>query len=359
MQILAIRSDDAFEQADALTAALKRSVQRAPGWTLTAGEFSLEVLVAALDCAEPPDDACLAEIANRTKSQHFVYGSLYRIGKGVRAELHAWRAGKQKTLQLDYSDNLVEPADDALINIARLALANLIALDAGKVEIEVDVDRSSIRWSGREVAVVTGGKGSLVLPAGKQTLTVKNEQYRDEKTTVDVVEGETATVSIRFVPPTPEELALAAPPVVEEETGGVSTRLALGYTGVGLGAALLAGGVFAAVDVSGKSDDADLAEYRGSLAPNQDACVEARAGTEIPGAPPPGGIADLCDSADTLTTLQYVFFGLGAAALGTGTYFLLSGDDEEDVASGSALGKPQLRARVGQASAEVDLSVSF
>ncbi len=180
LQILAIRSDDAFEQADALTAALKRAVQRAPAWQLPPGDFSLEVLVAALDCSDPPNAACLAEIANRTKSSHFLYGSLYRIGKGVRADLHVWQAGEQTSLQFDYSDNLVEPADDALINISRLALANLVGLDAGKVEVEVDLDPTTLRWNGREIAVATGGKASLVLPAGDHTLVAQSLGHRDE-----------------------------------------------------------------------------------------------------------------------------------------------------------------------------------
>lgn len=354
LQILSIRSDDAFEQADALTAALKLVVQRAPGWQVPPGDFSLEVLVAALDCTDPPNAGCLAEIANRTKSGHFVYGSLYRIGKGVRADLHVWHAGEQTPLQFDYSDNLVEPADDALFNLARLALANLLGLDAGTVAVEVDKDPTTLRWNGRPVGVITGGKGSLVLPTGEHELVAEAVGHRDEKLTVTVVEGETTNVSVLFVPPPPVEEP--APVVVAEEaSGGVSTRTALGYTSVGLGAALIAGGVFAAVDVQGKSDDADLASYRAALAPSQDACVEARAGKVLPGAPAPAGVAELCDSADTLTALQYVFFGLGAAAVGTGAYFLISADDSEE--SGS--GRPQLRARVGHDSAKLDLTLAF
>ncbi len=354
LQILSIRSDDAFEQADALTSALKLSVQRAPGWQVPPGDFSLEVLVAALDCTDPPNAGCLAEIANRTKSNHFVYGSLYRIGKGVRADLHVWQAGEQTSLQFDYSDNLVEPADDALFNLARLALATLLGLDAGTVAVAVDMDPTTLRWNGRPVGVITGGKGSLVLPTGEHALVAEALGHRDEKVTVTVVEGETTTLSIRFVPPPPvEEPALVV--VADEASGGISTRTALGYTGIGLGTALIVGGVFAAVDVQSKSDDAELASYRAALARSQDACVEARAGKVLPGAPAPGGVAELCDSADTLTALQYVFFGLGAAAVGTGAYFLISADDSEE----SAAGRPQLRARVGHDSAKVDLTLAF
>ena len=54
LQVIALGSPDAWENAKALTGALRRAVIRADGLSLASGEFSLEVLTAALDCPEPP-----------------------------------------------------------------------------------------------------------------------------------------------------------------------------------------------------------------------------------------------------------------------------------------------------------------
>src|SRR5688500_13647972 len=67
--VLTVQTLDAFEQADALTTALKRAVEDAPGWSAakTEKDYALQVLVLSLGCTDPPDAACEERIAQEIK----------------------------------------------------------------------------------------------------------------------------------------------------------------------------------------------------------------------------------------------------------------------------------------------------
>jgi hypothetical protein len=97
-----------------------------------------------------------------------------------------------------------------------------------------------------------------------------------------------------------------------------------GWAAIGVGGLLVAGGVYSSVKVKAIEEDPAMQSYRAQFAKGQNACTEAERGTERPGAAAPGEVADLCSEARTYQALQYLLFGLGSVAVGTGALILLT-----------------------------------
>jgi hypothetical protein len=127
VQVLTMASEDSYEQAQALTIALKRAVTRTEGWSLAKGDFSLEVMTAALGCSIPPDTGCQKRIADKANINRYVWGTVAKSGKKeVVAVLRLYENGEQKSdTEIKYASNLTDPSDDTLLNIAYDAFAKL------------------------------------------------------------------------------------------------------------------------------------------------------------------------------------------------------------------------------------------
>src|SRR5690349_15117081 len=92
IHVVAIRSDSSYDQADALTAAIRSRVRALKGYSLGDGDFALEVLMLGLKCGDVADDACQGKIANQIHADRFVWGTVEHApaNKQVVAELHLW-----------------------------------------------------------------------------------------------------------------------------------------------------------------------------------------------------------------------------------------------------------------------------
>jgi len=99
-----------------------------------------------------------------------------------------------------------------------------------------------------------------------------------------------------------------------------------GWGAIGVGGLMMAAGVYSTVKVRAINDSPELSGYRSAFRSSQNVCVEADRGTIVPGQASPGEISDLCAEARTFEALQYVFFGLGTVAAGTGVLILLTDD---------------------------------
>src|SRR5262249_10483598 len=88
--VVTVQSTDVDEQAEGLTKALRAAVRSTPGWSLSEGDYSLEVIALELHCAEPPDATCQSRIADQIKADRYVWGMLKRRGGNVVGELHLW-----------------------------------------------------------------------------------------------------------------------------------------------------------------------------------------------------------------------------------------------------------------------------
>src|SRR5690349_6505730 len=96
--VLAVRTDDSDDQADALTLALRARVRVAAGWSLLDTNQSFETLSIALRCPPRPDGACLQRIGDQLKTDKYIWGTMRKRTAGqVIAELHLWSRGKPGT----------------------------------------------------------------------------------------------------------------------------------------------------------------------------------------------------------------------------------------------------------------------
>ncbi len=281
LQVIAIQSDDADDQADALTSALRSRVRALHGFSLADGDYALEVLTLGFKCGEVPDESCQATIGDHIHADRYIWGTLKRskTSRQVTADLHFWSRGRPGIRsQVIYSDNLTTPGDDVLKRLADDMLAKLL---------------------GTKKAAPTPAPGtSPPAVAASPALTT------------------TALTSRPAGAPITEEPA-------PEEHGSDGHRTA-GWAGVGLGGVLIAAGLYSVVRVHDIDTNDRFDLYRKGFASGDDICDKARAGqtSTVVGAATPTEMQDLCSEATTFQMLQYVFFGLGAVSAGAGVYLL-------------------------------------
>ncbi|MBI3205900.1 MAG: PEGA domain-containing protein [Myxococcales bacterium] len=350
VQVLAIGSDDAFEQAQALTIALKRAITRADGWALAKGDFSLEVMTAALGCPIPPDAGCQKKISEKVGSNRYIWGTLAKGGrKEVVAVLRLWENGEQKKdVQIKYASNLTDPSDDSLMGIASDAFGKLTGEASGVVVVSAGNVSGKVFVDGREAGTVTDGRTELTLPSGEHKIVVKAEGFNDAVGTVTVRAGSSAEVTLN---PTP---AAAGKPGNGDPTGDAGTggtSKILGYIGVGVGGALMLTGGYFGIQTLGQIKDSAYEDYRKNVVPDgEDTCKYAEAKGEEK-------VVDVCDRNKRDKTLFWVLTPVGAVLAGVGAYLLVSGGDEKAKSAKPARVQPMLG--LGPRGGELRVNVAF
>jgi hypothetical protein len=168
LHVLEIDSDDADDQAEALTGALRSHVRTAPGWALSETTQSLRMLTAALRCPPRPDPACLRRIGDQIKADRFVWGFLSNSGgHQVTADVHLWTRGKPDVaLKEAYSDNVKDQNDDTLRKIATRIFDRLVVGPTGTIVVHAGSEGGTVAIDGERrgtldhgVALVVGGGG--------------------------------------------------------------------------------------------------------------------------------------------------------------------------------------------------------
>ena len=329
--VVAIKSDDALDQAEALTVVLKKAVRDAKGWSLQEGNHSLEFLSLQMKCTEPIDAACEARIADVIKSDRYLWGVIGLKKGEVVGTLNMFERGKgTHKAPLKYSGNLTEPTDDSLIRVAAQALSIVtggppkggLRVTSGGIAAQIYVDDAPL-------GALDKDGGTFQLPSGSHRIVVKAVGYADAETTVSVRPATTVDAQLTLVPKEEEK------PVDGRIIGGLASLA----VGVGAGAV----GLWAALKVNTLKDDETLTQYRQSLTKGQNACDEAAAGRVPAGSGFNSGqvasVSDTCNQASTMEILQAVFFPTAAVAVGVGGFLLgtssLAGGDEEPTPAGT------------------------
>ena len=327
VKVLAVKSDDAFDQAEALTQALRKAVRDSVGWSLGEGNQSLEFLALQMKCSEPIDAACEARIADVIQADRFLWATLtFTDGdQNVTGSLNFFQRG-QGTSQhiLKYSANLTEPTDDFLVKVAKDAFAAVsggaatgtLVITAGGVAGQLFVD-------GKPFGALAGSGGSLKLPSGDHAIAVKAQGYADAQGSITVRPNQTAELRLQMV-------AL-------ETDEPVDMRMVGGFVGLGVGVAAGAVGLWSALEVNSIRNDDGWNAYRSGFTTADNACEEAEQGTRVTtqaGAVDPETAKGFCDDAKSMELIQAVTFPVAAVAAGVGAYLLgtssLTGDDAED-----------------------------
>ncbi len=372
LHVLIVQSEDAYAQAQALTEALERAVLVSDEYTPAEGEFSLEVLTLALGCSEPPDQNCLTQIAAKIKSRQFVWGIMERQGKKLVVRMRMWERGSNgsevvaRYTESRDQDRLTEVAVKLLARLSGEPVQSSLAenddpepepegepqgdltIYAGNVDGQIVVD-------GRARGKIRNGFAKLALPAGEHEVLIRAAGYYEAIEQVSVEPRRRAEVTLY-----PEQRN--RPRRGRDQQAGSSSGA--GWAAIGFGGLLVAGGAYSAIKVRSINEDPEFTSYRAQFPTSQNACREAERGAERPGTASAGEIARMCEQARTYQALQYLFFGLGGVAIGTGAVILFSGGGssseppERDHARRQKI-KAEPRVAVGRTSAEVGLHLEF
>ncbi len=306
ISVIAIQTDAADDQAEALTKALRNSVRAMPGWSLGEGDFSLEVLTLSLKCSEPPDASCQSRIADQIKSDRYVWGTIEKKGASVKGSLNFWVRGKGTSkVPVDYTSNLTDSTDDTLRHIAAGAINELtggppkggIHIKAGDVQGQVFVD-------GQPLGALKSGDGSFMIPSGPHKITVKAQGYADAESQV-------------VIKPTGAATELTLVPIPMETKTAVNWRKVGGFTSLGVGVAAFAVGIVGTVQTAGAQFRDVYKDYAGSTV-TKDVCASSAAGADHPNA----AVATLCDTGKRGERLQAIVYPIAAVAGGLGIYLI-------------------------------------
>jgi hypothetical protein len=253
VQVVAIMSDDAHEQAQALTIALKSAVAKDARWELQNGDFSLEVMVTALNCPAPPDASCLGKIASKIGAERFVWGSMKKEGGNVVAKLRFWDQGNPATeTALKYSSNLNDAADDKLVEVARGALKELVGAPIGTLVVLAGKTDGEIWVDGRRAAKVRDGRVRLTLPEGEHQVEFRVTGYHPVSSTVTIASGEQADLTLE---PAAQRAESPDSPAPGSSSGSASSQRTLGWIGIGVGGAFAAGSLYSMLRVASIGED--------------------------------------------------------------------------------------------------------
>jgi hypothetical protein len=323
VHVVSVKSEDALDQAEALTSALRKAVRDAEGWSLADTQQSLEFLALKMGCSEPIDAACETRIADVLKADRFIW-SVISFEDGAKDNVVGTvnffvRGEGTKSANLRYSANLTDSTVDALIAVASKALQEVTGgPPKGTLRVTTGGVAAQIYIDGQPMGALSAEGGSFQIASGEHRVVVKAPGYAD-------AEG-TATVK----PSTQVELSLTL--VAAEESAPIDGRLVGGIAALGVGAAAGAVGLWAALEVNSVRNDPEFEDYRRQFATTADVCERAQSPDPRPDVEAMrAGIAEKCDRASTMEIVQAIMFPVAGVAAGVGIFLLgtssLVGDD--------------------------------
>jgi hypothetical protein len=335
--VLGFAANDHFDHADALTKALKQVIASSTNARLGEGDFSLEVLTAALGCNDVPDAACLKKISNKTQSNRFIWGTLTVDGQKVQTQLYLFEDGSAaKKTQFSYQANLKDSLDEDLPGLASKAVSELLEPLTYRVVVRTQTKEGTVLVDGKVAGSLKDGEATLEVTSGKHVFRLETDGGTPVEETARVrVDG---TTKVRLDATALPEAGSNAPPVarekhesrplteppVEESNSGGSAQRTWGYITLGVGGALLVGGGLAAGRLYQINNDDGLEAYRSGLRPNEDACTEADNNRVVTGAASPSDVRSLCSEGKTMELAQIILLAGGVVAAGTGLTLLLT-----------------------------------
>ncbi len=318
VHVVSVKSDDAFDQAEALTLAIRKAVRDSKGWSLADSRQSLEYLALKMGCADPIDAACEARIAEVLKADRFLWAVITfedDSKTAVTGTLNFFVRGEgTKKAPFNYSANLDDANADALVDVARTAVDQVtggppkgtLKVSAGGVAGQLFID-------GEPVGALAAEGGSFPLASGEHRVLVKAAGYSDAEATATVKPSKTVEVNLSLVP--------------IEEAPPTDLRMIGGFTAIGLGLAAGGVGLWGALQVNDVRNDETWSTHRSTVPQGTNACDAAQAAGNV-------AIVDQCDKAATMEIIQAVSFPVAGVAVGVGVYLLgtssLFGGGEEE-----------------------------
>ena len=352
--VLALDSDDAEEQADALTGALRSRIRAAQGWSLVETSQSLGMLTAALRCATKPISAeCEQRIAEQIKSERYIFGYVTKGPQAgqVTAEIHLYQKSKPDTVIREaYADNLKDQNDDTLRKIAQRVLDRLGGSAVGTIIVRMGNENGEVVIDGDKRVPLENGTARIELSPGGHSVEVAAGRTT-QKRNVLVTAGKETVVDLALASTGPTE------PVKSDKP--FPTRKVVGG---GLMRGGAAAGAVAVISALAYGDALDKGEtIQASTNPQDAKLPPGKKADDVCGKS--GGLASneaICKAnadANSASTVAWVTGIGGGALLLAGAYFLFTdGGDQEKAA---AKNKTRLVPSVGQSSGGLILTGSF
>ena len=353
IQILTVFSNDALQNAVALTEALKRAAAHVDGWKPAAGDVSLEVLMAGLGCTEP-NSSCLRKIAKEIDVDRYIWGTLEPVDDEVVAHLYYWEDGQNvRDTRLTYSESLTDGADDTLFDLAESAFYTLVGITTGQlVVLAGDVD-GEVFVDGASVGRIKNGRAEIQVPSGKVEVVVKAPGYEDARSTVKVRTGASARVVLEPIPLESNRKGFriarraTSPEPDSRRHKPRSAQRLVGYGVLGAGvAASVVGAVFWVQSATQRNDE-DYQDFRDEVLPTEDPCVVAEARGR-------NDIVDICDKNDTARTLAWILTPTGVALSTLGAVLVATGKPKD-----SAQRRLRPTVAIGPNAAQLELGYQF
>jgi hypothetical protein len=325
VHVVAVKSDFALDQAEALTTVLRKAVRNSEGWSLGDSEQSLEFLALKMKCTEPIDAACEQRIAEVLKADRFIWAVIEFEDEKKKSQIvgtvNFFVRGKGTSRhELRYSANLTDPNADALIEVGREAVQAVTGgAPKGTLKVSSGGIAGQIFIDGKPMGALPAEGASFPLPAGEHRVVVKAPGYED-------AEGSTT-----LKPATTSEITLTLLKITESEP--LDWRLIGGFGALVVGVGAGAVGLWASLEVNAINNDAVYNDFLATV-PEQGgsvACDNARNGS----APQDygtqfesqiGDIVDKCDKGDTMEIIQAVMYPVGGIAAGVGLYLIMTSD---------------------------------
>jgi len=308
--VLSLQTEDAFDQAEALTKALKRVVSETPGWSHIDNDWAVQVLVLSLECVEPPDAACEEKIAAEIKTDRYLWGTMKIEGGQVVVDLHLWvRGSGRRSTVARYSTNLTEAFDDSLLAIARKAFLELAGPPpGGKIRLKAGTVTGSIYLDDQLVGTISAGQASLDVPLGSHRLRVEAEGYEPMEAVFDIQARQERDVTL----------------VPVRITKGFDFKIVGGFAALAAGAAFGTVGLVSTLKVNSiqgdfEGDNPEMARYLTQVPTGTDPC-EYRFLGNTPAA------AQGCSDAKDAEAMQAVFYPLAGVSAAVGVVLLLTSD---------------------------------
>jgi hypothetical protein len=353
--VLAFDSDDAEEQADALTGSVRSRVRASQGWSLIETTQSLGMLSAALRCpAKPLSAECAAKVGEQLKVERYIYGYVAKGPAGqVTAELHLYQRGKPDTVAKEsYTDNLKDQNDDTLRKIAQRLLDRLGGNAVGVAIIHFGTEGGEAVIDGEKHIPLDRGAARLELSPGSHSVEVSAPGQPAQKRTILVTAGKETSVDL-----TPTKAATEPPPRPEKP---FPTRKVIGVAAmvVGVGA-----GVFAVERLLKynqlQNDLKNDPNYGPDKFQKTNGEVDACDALLVDGTPSANACQKSKD-AKTVSTQGIVAAAAGGVFLLGGAYlFFFAPSDDKEGKSQTASRKPLILPSVGPGSGSLSVSGVF
>lgn len=306
VHVVSVKSDDAFDQAEALTLVMRKAVRDSKGWSLADSRQSLEYLALKMGCNQPIDAACEARIAEVLKADRFLW-AVISFGDDSRTTISGTlnffvRGEGTKRAPLNYSANLDDANADALVDVARTAVDQVTGgAPKGTLKVSAGGVAGQLFIDGEPVGALPVDGGSFPLTSGEHRVLVKANGYSDAEATATVKPSKTVEVNLSLVP--------------VEESPPTDLRMVGGFTAIGLGLAAGGVGLWGALEVNNVRNDEQWTTFRNTVPQGTNACDAAESGGNI-------AIVDQCDRAATMEIIQAVSFPVAGVAVGVGVYLL-------------------------------------